>query len=74
MNERQIRMLDTENSAIDTLNLCKSVLVELNAGDIEKAKSILKKYIETIEKDFAIDTDSDKIIELDSLANQSSSN
>ena len=64
-------MYDTLEEAQTEFIKILSIAINL---PIEEKDEYLKEQRKIIQKDLAISTDSDKIIELDSLANQSSSN
>jgi len=57
-------MQDIENAAKDRYELDKKILAELNAGNIEEAKTIIKADMKIIEDDLSIEDDSDNKKEL----------
>jgi len=57
-------MQDIENAAKDRYELDKKILAELNAGNIEEAKAIIKEDMKIIEDDLSIEDDSDNKKEL----------
>lgn len=66
MSDEQRRMLDAENAAEDRYDLCKRILVALNANDIQKAKAIITEDMKIYEDEYLyIPNDSESnVIEL----------
>ena len=73
MTEEQIRMLDTENAAKDRYEYDKRLLAELNAGNIEWVKTIIKGDMKIYEDDYLyVENDEEgKIIELANIPQNS---
>lgn len=66
MSDEQRRMIDAENVAEDRYNLCKKILIALNADNIDEAKSIIKEDMKIYEDEYLyIPNDSEgNVIEL----------
>lgn len=66
MSDEQRRMIDAKNAADDRYELCKKILIALNADNIEEAKSIIKEDMKIYEDEYLyIPNDSeDNVIEL----------
>lgn len=66
MSDEQRRMIDAENAAEDRYNLCKKILIALNADNIDEAKSIIKEDMKIYEDEYLyIPNDSEgNVIEL----------
>lgn len=65
MSDENRRMLDAENAAKDRYELCRKILVALNADNIEEAKAILKEDMQIYEDEYMyVPEDGDKVIEL----------
>lgn len=65
MSDESRRMLDAENAAKDRYELCRKILVALNADNIEEAKAILKEDMQIYEDEYMyVPDDGDKVIEL----------
>ena len=54
MTEQEIRMLDTENAAKDRYEYDKRLLSELNAGNIDWVKTIIREDMKIYEDDSGI--------------------
>ena len=52
MSDESRRMLDAENAAKDRYELCRKILVALNADNIEEAKAILKEDMQIYEDEY----------------------
>lgn len=66
MSDEKRRMLDAENAAEDRYELCKRILVALNSGSIEEARTIIKEDMKIYEDEYLyVPNDSDgNVIEL----------
>lgn len=66
MSDEQRRMIDAKNAADDRYELCKKILIALNADNIEESKSIIKEDMKIYEDEYLyIPNDSeDNVIEL----------